>query len=58
LKHDVSTPGEGTTGVCYYAAIWNRALSDDEQISFQIAPYQILRPIAQRVLMGSTEPTT
>lgn len=36
---------EGTAGVMYYAAIWNRSLSPEEARSFQENPYQILVPI-------------
>lgn len=40
--------GEGTTGTQFYTAFWNRALSYEEQLDFQNAPYQILKPVPAR----------
>ena len=57
LNRSQGTTGEGTFGILYYAAIWNRALSFEEQLEFQNAPYQLLKPIpARRFYLPQTGP--
>jgi hypothetical protein len=49
LNRSRGLPAEGTMGMLFYAAVWNRSLSTYEQREFQQAPYQMLKPTARRL---------
>ena len=54
LNRSAGMNGEGTDGVSYYGAFWNRALSDAEASAFNAAPYQMLLPVRRKLYFDTS----